>query len=62
MCIYVCHIYIYRYLGNQNGAPDTLLLKLEMVMSYLVWVLETELRSLEDQQLFLTLGHFSSRH
>lgn len=58
----MCAIYIYRYLVDQKGTPDPLLLKLEMVMSYLVWVLETELRSLEEQQLLLTMSHFSSCH
>lgn len=52
--MYICVPYIYRYLVDQKGTPDPLLIKLEMVVSYLVWVLETELRSLEEQQLLLT--------
>jgi hypothetical protein len=44
VCVNVCHMYMGNH-GGRKGTLDPLKLELQTVVSYLVWVLETELQS-----------------
>lgn len=55
MSIY--HMYM-GAIGSQKRMSDLPALKLEVVGSCLMWVLVTELDSLEEQQLPLTIEQF----
>jgi hypothetical protein len=51
MCMrgYVCHIYAISMEAKRERAPDLLQLALQMVVSYLLWVLRTILQ--QEQQM-----------
>lgn len=53
-CMYICASCACSVLGGQKRVSDLLEMELQVIRSYLVWVLGTKPGYVEEQKMFLT--------